>query len=301
MRNPPSQRRDSRAFSAVCEELLGRGLNVRFRANGRSMQPNIMDEDALIVAPGTAAGSKRGEIALTHSSEGFRVHRIVANDQARPRQAITRGDAGLMNDPVAGESLGRVISIERGRKRIVASGSTAIVAHGLRRQAHRAWLGARRRAGAPFVAAFFLILFSVLAASPASAQSLSVTLAGAPSPIAPGGTITYTAVVTNSAFLATVTGPITVSMPDPATTTFVSAGKTSGAGTWNCNNTAGTLTCTDSGNLPPLFGNSATLSFVFTVNNTGATSTYTIPSTATADAANTSPVSANTSVVVQIL
>jgi len=300
MPNPPSLRRDSRAFSAMCEELLSRGVNVRFRANGRSMQPNILDEDAVTVAPGIAAGAKRGEIALTRGAEGFRVHRVVANDHARSRQVITRGDAGLMNDPMPTESLGNVISIERSRKRIAAAGTRAQMMHGFRKHARRAWLAGRRRSSIHVFAAFFFVLFSFLAVSPTSAQSLNLTLS-ATTPVAPGGTITYTAVVSNSSFFGTVTGPITVSMPDPATTTFVSAGKTSGAGTWNCNNNAATITCTDNGNLTAFFNNSATLSFVFTVNNTGATSTYTIPSTATADAANTSPVSANTSVVVQIL
>ncbi len=297
MGNLPSERKDSRAFSAMCEELLGRGVKVRFRANGRSMQPNILDDDALIVAPGVAAGARRGEIALTHSAEGFRVHRVMGKSDGHNRDVITRGDAGLRNDPLPGHSLGKVISIERGKRRIQAAGRRAVTIHGLRRQGRRLWLAGRRRAGAPLLSAFFFTLLLLLAASPASAQSLSVTLSGT-SPVAPGGTITYTAVVSNSSFF-NVTGPITVSMPDPATTTFVSAGKTSGTGTWACNNTGGTITCTDNGNLGLLA--SATLSFVVTVNNTGATSTYTIPSTVTADAANTSPVNASTTITVQIL
>ncbi|MGH9574107.1 MAG: C25 family cysteine peptidase [Candidatus Acidiferrales bacterium] len=283
----------------MCEELLGRGLNVRFRANGRSMQPNILDEDAVVVAPGVAASANRGEITLTHSGQGFRVHRVVENDHTHPRQVITRGDAGLMNDPSPALPLGKIISIERGRRRLPVGGARARMVHKLRTHGRRVWLAGRRRAGAPVLGAVFFMLLSVLAASPASAQSLNVTLSGT-SPVAPGGTITYTAVVSNSS-LSTVTGPITVSMPDPATTTFVSAGKTSGTGTWTCNNTGGTITCADNGNLGALINNSATLSFVVTVNNTGATSTYTIPSTVTAKAANTSPVNANTTVTVQIL
>ncbi len=299
----PSQRRDSRVFSAMCEELLGRGLSVRFRANGRSMQPNILDGDALIVAPRIASDARRGEIALGRSAEGFRVHRVVESSREDPRNVITRGDAGLTNDSSPSKFWGKVVSIERGRRRIPVDGKRTEMVHGLRKHARRVWLAGRRRAGLAPVAAFLLVLFSLFAASSVAAQSLTVTLSATPNPVTPGGTITYTAVVTNTALFATANGPITVSMPDPATTTYVSAGKTGGAGTWNCNNTAGTLTCTDNGNLGgTLFGNnSATLNFLFTVNNTGATSTYTIPSTVTADAANTSPASASTSVSVQIL
>ncbi|HKQ88533.1 MAG TPA: hypothetical protein VJS43_17375, partial [Candidatus Acidoferrales bacterium] len=297
MRKFPSQRRDSRAFSAMCEELLGRGLNVRFRANGRSMQPNILDDDALIIAPGIAAGARRGEIAFTRGAEGFRVHRVVTSSRSGDRKVITRGDASLANDHLPGHSLGRVISIERGRRRIPAADTQAQMIHGIRKHARRMWLARRRRASAPLLGAFFLILFSLLAVAPASAQSLTVAFNPAPtSPVAPGDTITYTVVLTNPSRFTRVNGPVTVSMPDPTTTSFVSAAKTSGTGNWNCNNNGGTITCTDNAN----YGGRSTTTFLFVVTvNNGGSGTYTIPSTVTAQGANTAPATDSTSVTVE--
>jgi hypothetical protein len=39
------ERRNSRQFAALCEEVLGEGFAVRFRVSGTSMMPNIVEDD----------------------------------------------------------------------------------------------------------------------------------------------------------------------------------------------------------------------------------------------------------------
>ena len=67
------EKRDSRQFAVVCEAALDDGLRVRFRADGRSMQPNVLDGDIVVVAPISAGKPRRGDIALTRGRPGIRV------------------------------------------------------------------------------------------------------------------------------------------------------------------------------------------------------------------------------------
>ena len=76
----PIVRRNSAQFAAVCEELLDLGMSVRFRAQGQSMQPNILHDDAVVVAPARREELRRGDVALTHGEDGFRVHRVRFTD-----------------------------------------------------------------------------------------------------------------------------------------------------------------------------------------------------------------------------
>jgi uncharacterized repeat protein (TIGR01451 family) len=419
----PRQRKDSRAFAALCEDLLSRGVNVRFRANGRSMRPNIYDDDALIVGPPIAAGARRGEIVFTRGSSGFLAHRVVTNSDIHSGDVPTRGDAAIANDPQPGKVLGKVISIERGRKSISASGSRAIVSHGLRRQAHRTWRAVGRRVNTPLFGVIFLAILSLFTASPLfAAQSmtvaitspatnsfvtagnnvtfavtvtntstggtttltnasisfgaianmtfqsatqtagsttwncttgnactiasfthggtapkfnfvysvnaipllptviatatgtatgltavtsivnldittaLSVTNSGAPNPVAGGSTVTYTVGLSNTSGVPAGAN-VTVTMADPANTTYSSASATSGTGTWTCANAGGTVTCTDTSNYAS--GSATTFQFVFTASTADAAGA-TITGTANAQATNTSTAgTASASVTVQ--
>ena len=72
---------------------------------------------------------------------------------------------------------------------------------------------------------------------PASAD-LSVTMTGAPSTVATGGTISYALDVTNTG--PSPSGSVTVTDPLPAGTAFQGA---TGNG-WTCSQTGGTVTCT---------------------------------------------------------
>jgi uncharacterized repeat protein (TIGR01451 family) len=419
----PQKRRDSRAFTAMCEALFARGAGVRFRASGRSMEPNIFDEDALIVSPPIAAGVRRGQIAFTRGANGYRAHRVTEQSSGNWNEVVTRGDSGCANDPGRHIVVGKVISIERGRKRASASGTPAQIMHGFRRQTRRAWTFARRRASVPFAGAILLGLFFLLAASPASAapamsisitspannslvtkgsnvtfavtvtntstgffnttvtnasvslgtitnmtfvsatQSngsnwtctgntctlatfanggtaptfnfvysmnanpgsstitataqatasnattvtatvnlniasvLSVTETASPNPIAAGANVTYTVGLSNASGI-TANANETVTMADPTNTTFVSAAATAGTGTWNCANASGTVTCTDTSNYAN--GSATTFKFVFTVN-AGTTGGTVISGTANAQASNTSSSgTASANVTVQI-
>jgi uncharacterized repeat protein (TIGR01451 family) len=95
----------------------------------------------------------------------------------------------------------------------------------------------------------------------APACDLAVTNSGTPSPVAVGGTITYTQVITNS-------GPSNCSTATfnellPANTTFVSvAVVTAGGGTWTCPN-ASPIACTNP-SVPP--GSTGTITAKYTVN-----------------------------------
>jgi uncharacterized repeat protein (TIGR01451 family) len=113
--------------------------------------------------------------------------------------------------------------------------------------------------------------------------TLTLTNSGAPNPDAPGAPLTYTINLSNSSTDAIANE--TVSMPDPANTTFSSAAQTSGTGTWTCANASGTVTCTDTANYPT--GSATTFSFAFLVNTTVANGTVLPAVTATAAASNT--------------
>src|SRR5580700_2571451 len=168
------EKRNSAQFAAVCEALLERGAHVRFRARGQSMQPNILDNDALIIAPVEPRELRRGDVALTHGRDGFRTHRVYERNLAA-RNVITRGDAGQQNDAPPSAVLGKVIEVERGG-RVISFAGAGRDFHAVRTQMHRlVRAGASRlrrfRASlAPLVLIFFALLFY---AAPAVAQTLS--------------------------------------------------------------------------------------------------------------------------------
>ena len=83
---------DSPRFRAMCEAVLAQGAQVRFHVSGMSMQPNLLDGDTVVVAPAQRADLRRGDIVLTQSSEGLRVHRFISADVSGG--IVTRGDAG---------------------------------------------------------------------------------------------------------------------------------------------------------------------------------------------------------------
>jgi uncharacterized repeat protein (TIGR01451 family) len=280
MPEAPLQRKDSRAFSALCEEVLKRGLNVRFQASGRSMLPNISDGDALIVAPPIAAGARRGQIAFTHGPDGLRAHRVVSQTSAG--KVITRGDAGLANDRGEHVIVGKVISIERGRKSASAAGTQARVTHGLRKAAHQAWGFARRRASAPFAGAILLTLLFLLGSSPAyAAAGMTVTLTSPATNtfVTVGSNVTFAVTVKNSG--TTTLANASITMGTIANMTFVSATQLGGTGTWVC--TVGT-SCTLASF--PNTGTAPTFNFVYKVNAspTAATTTATAQGSANAGA-----------------
>ena len=120
-------KRDSRTFAVFCEELLSRGYRVRFRAQGASMRPNIVENDAVIVAPVTDSAVRQGDVLLTQGESGLKVHRVVQQNLTAGT-FVTRGDSGQENDPPASLSLGRVVAIERAGRTITTVGLASRVA-----------------------------------------------------------------------------------------------------------------------------------------------------------------------------
>ena len=107
------------------------------------------------------------------------------------------------------------------------------------------------------------------------ACDLAVTNSGTPSPVAAGGQITYTQVVTNSGPSNCSTA--TFNEATPANTTFVSvAVVNAGGGTWTCPNSA-PVACTSS-SVPP--GSTGTITAKYTVSGTATAGTI-ITDTAT--------------------
>jgi uncharacterized repeat protein (TIGR01451 family) len=282
------ERRNSEQFAAVCEALLERGAQVRFRACGQSMQPNILHEDQVVVARVEGSDLQRGDVALTRGRDGFRVHRVSRGHRSG-EGVITRGDAGQENDAAPSAVLGKVVEVARGA-RVISFAGAGRNFHALRTQMHRlvrAGAGRSRRFRAVLAPPLLMLFALLFYAAPAVAQALSITDTAAPASVAPGGTITYTQVLTNTGGVA-VTRPLTVTETLPANTTFVSAAKAAGTAAWTCVNTAGTITCTDTTTVPATYaaGSTTTFTVVVTVNAGTANGTV-ITDTVSAKGANT--------------
>ncbi|MGB8473354.1 MAG: C25 family cysteine peptidase [Candidatus Acidiferrum sp.] len=227
-------RRNSAQFAEVCNALVQRGAKLRFRANGLSMQPNILNNDAVIITPADLEELKAGDIALTHNEDGFRVHRVSVADPAT-RRVITRADAGQENDPATERVYGKVVAIERNGRTQAAGTRSTILLHTCRSllfQCKQAVaLRFRTIASASAFFALAVLCTLLLAASPAAGQTpdLSVTETVTPNPVATGANITYTETVRNNGTTAAVGA--TLSQNTPASTLFQSVAPPAG---WTC-------------------------------------------------------------------
>jgi phage repressor protein C with HTH and peptisase S24 domain len=94
-------------FENTVIDLLGRGVEVRFRARGDSMHPTIRCGEPMHVEPVDGSALSRGDVVLARHPRGLTAHRIVRIDGAR---VTTRGDNCSADDPefAASEVLGRV-------------------------------------------------------------------------------------------------------------------------------------------------------------------------------------------------
>jgi uncharacterized repeat protein (TIGR01451 family) len=246
------EKRDSRQFAVVCEAALGESLRVRFRADGQSMQPNVLDGDTVVVAPISAAGKcERGDIALTKGENGFVLHRVVGIDTVTGG-IITRGDSGQQNDPCAAKLLGKVIAIERDGKIFSLTSRGTALRHSVRKQSRRLQRGGMRLASrfrtAIAPAIFMLFAFLLHAGSAAAQATFTVTVTGTPNPAATGGNVAFTQTVKNTSGNAatgvsitqtTPTGTVFESMTPPGTGwTCGTLPAVGGTGTVKCTATA---------------------------------------------------------------
>ena len=103
-------RKDSHLFSEMCAALLRRGNRVRFRAQGASMQPNLLDGDEVLLAPAAVSDLRPGDVALVETSNGLRLHRVK---NLASGAVATQGDAGLEPDPQSAQIVGRALAFSR--------------------------------------------------------------------------------------------------------------------------------------------------------------------------------------------
>src|SRR5262249_44832149 len=127
-------RKNTRLFTELSVALLLRGHRVQFRAQGASMQPNLLDGDDIIVGPVSAADLRRGDITMVGTQHGLRVHRVAHLASAG---IITRGDAGLESDPQSGHILARAVAFSRNGREYPLNGWRHRVLHAIRSAIHK--------------------------------------------------------------------------------------------------------------------------------------------------------------------
>jgi uncharacterized repeat protein (TIGR01451 family) len=219
-------KRNSAQFAAICDELLHRGAKIRFRANGLSMRPNILNEDAVTIVPAKQEELRRGDVALTCGQDGFRVHRVALADKATG-SILTRADAGQEDDALTNRVLGKVTAVERNGQTYSFASATQRYVHTCRRFAYRLTQAGVVRT-ARFASASLLFGFSILFgmlfnAAPAAAQAdLTMSQAPSVSVVDTGVNFTYTEIATNNGPNAVPTGTLVIYQQTPASTTFQS-------------------------------------------------------------------------------
>jgi len=277
---PSIVKRDSAQFLAVCRELLREGFAVRFTAQGQSMQPNILPDDQLVIAPASVHQINPGQVVLAEGRDGLRVHRMIQR-LADGSAAITRGDAGQANDEGMQTVLGNVVAIERGGKRISTERPWTRPIHTARALLRRLRLaGKRRLTRGSFAIVPTLILLQLFAGTASVQASTAVTLTqtASTSTVSPGGQITYTNTLTNTTALASFDDPV-ITQATPTNTTFASVSAPAG---WNCTKPAvgatGNVVCTDSA---VLSANGVAIITVVVNVNTGVAGQTTITGTVT--------------------
>jgi signal peptidase len=108
----------------LASEALGRGGEVRIRAQGTSMLPAVWPGDLLTIEGAPYEQIAPGDIVLARRDNRFFIHRLIERRQDRGGVLwITRGDAVPQNDPpaLASQLLGRVTGIRRAQRDFVPS------------------------------------------------------------------------------------------------------------------------------------------------------------------------------------
>lgn len=112
---------DEAAICALAQQTLFASGRVFLRVLGGSMLPSVWPGDLLTIRRAEIADLAPGDLALCGLNARFVIHRVVANDGHR---LITRGDAHASDDPPvpANRVLGKVVEMQRGRKRVPLNG-----------------------------------------------------------------------------------------------------------------------------------------------------------------------------------
>ena len=219
-------KRNSAQFAAICDELLYRGAKIRFRSNGLSMRPNILNEDAVTIVPAKKEELRRGDVTLTCGQDGFRVHRVAVADKATGT-IVTRADAGQEDDAATNRVLGKVTAVERNGQTYSFASATQRYIHACRSFAYRLTqagvVRTTRFASASFLFGLAILFGMLFNAAPAAAQAdLTMSQAPSVSVVDTGVNFTYTEIATNNGPNAVPTGTLVIYQQTPASTTFQS-------------------------------------------------------------------------------
>jgi signal peptidase I len=109
---------DSSELLTLCQEVLGKGSTLRFRALGGSMFPFIRPGDIITAKSIPPDDLTVGQVLFYYKDGNFFVHRLkerISNSLIK-----TRGDNLRFNDNfiTPSEVLGKIVMIERKGKRI---------------------------------------------------------------------------------------------------------------------------------------------------------------------------------------
>jgi signal peptidase I len=121
------------ASTALVEEIVRSFGEVHLRVLGTSMAPSVLPGDVVSVRFAKLDEISVGEIVLFSRRGRFFIHRVVSTCAASVMPClITRGDRLGHDDPPVNlsEFLGRIVSIERGNRKvgITESGSIRLMA-----------------------------------------------------------------------------------------------------------------------------------------------------------------------------
>ena len=80
---------EQRTFVDLTTELLQRGIPIRFRATGISMQPTIADGEMITIVPVEPQEIKRGDIILYRTKTGVIAHRVIKTRVIKPSSFLS--------------------------------------------------------------------------------------------------------------------------------------------------------------------------------------------------------------------
>ncbi len=299
-------RKDSQLFAQLCLALLREGHSVQFRVQGESMRPNILDGDAVLVAPAADRELCQGDIALVQNQDGLRVHRVASCD-ASSGAVVTRSDTGLASDPSASRMFGKVITLRRNSREESLTPLQTRFVHPLRVMLHRIRAAAmlRLRRFALLLSGIFalsLLCATFLVPAVQAQADLTMTQATSVSVVDTGINFNYTEIATNNGPNAVPAGTLVIYQQTPPNTTLQSITLIPTTN-WTCPNpgATGPIVCTYT---PALASgaNTAVDPIVFTLSVNGGTAYgTTILNSATVTSQTTDPVPSNNTSVTTVL
>lgn len=103
-------------FLELSNEILSKGICLRFQARGGSMSPFIRDGDILKVKPVEISEIKLGDVIFYRTENRIVAHRVIKKVSGKDKAfLVTKGDSSPNSDePLHAENLlGKVVTLER--------------------------------------------------------------------------------------------------------------------------------------------------------------------------------------------